>query len=158
MFQGELYGYAHFLQVQKMAPADVKFFWEDVVCKYWKWAGKVELPPAMIHSDEGLTLETSVFESFTVANLPYRPCGFSDSCNEACIVCDAWKSSCLDLSGKNFLVQVSNSLNNLRAGTVITLILFIVCPLSEQLFWAKRSCIFQDSLLIVNSLNFSCAM
>ena len=28
-----------------------------------------------IHSDEGLTLETSVFESFTVANLPYRPRG-----------------------------------------------------------------------------------
>ena len=30
-----------------------------------------------IHSDEGLTLETSVFESFTLANhdLPYRPCG-----------------------------------------------------------------------------------
>ena len=28
-----------------------------------------------IHSDEGLTFETSVFESFTVANLPYRPCG-----------------------------------------------------------------------------------
>ena len=27
-----------------------------------------------IHSDEGLTLETSVFESFTVANLAYRPC------------------------------------------------------------------------------------
>ena len=27
-----------------------------------------------IHSDEGLTLETSVFESFTVANLPYRRC------------------------------------------------------------------------------------
>ena len=26
-------------------------------------------------NDEGLTLETSVFESFTVANLPYRPCG-----------------------------------------------------------------------------------
>ena len=30
---------------------------------------------SLIHSDEGLTLETSVFESFTVANLPYRPCG-----------------------------------------------------------------------------------
>ena len=29
----------------------------------------------LIHSDEGLTLETSVFESYTVANLPYRPCG-----------------------------------------------------------------------------------
>ena len=28
----------------------------------------------VIHCDEGLTLETSVFESFTVANLPYRPC------------------------------------------------------------------------------------
>ena len=31
--------------------------------------------PDRIHSDVGLTLETSVFESFTVANLPYRPCG-----------------------------------------------------------------------------------
>ena len=30
---------------------------------------------SLIHSDEGLTLETSVFESFTVANIPYRPCG-----------------------------------------------------------------------------------
>ena len=28
-----------------------------------------------IHSDEGLKPEISVFESFTVANLPYRPCG-----------------------------------------------------------------------------------
>ena len=28
------------------------------------------------HSDEGLKLETSVFcESFTVANLPFPPCG-----------------------------------------------------------------------------------
>ena len=27
------------------------------------------------HSYEGLTLEMLVFESFTVANLPYRPCG-----------------------------------------------------------------------------------
>ena len=26
-----------------------------------------------IHPSEGLTLETSVFESFVVANLPYRP-------------------------------------------------------------------------------------
>ena len=28
-----------------------------------------------IHSDEGLTLTTSVFESFAVTNLHYRPCG-----------------------------------------------------------------------------------
>ena len=28
-----------------------------------------------IHCDDRLTLETSVFESFTVAILPYRPCG-----------------------------------------------------------------------------------
>ena len=34
---------------------------------------KVRVNP--VHSDEGLTLETSVFESFTVASLPYRPCG-----------------------------------------------------------------------------------
>ena len=29
----------------------------------------------LIHSDEGLTLETWVVKSFTVANLPYQPCG-----------------------------------------------------------------------------------
>ena len=33
------------------------------------------LTAGLIINDEGLTLETSVFESFTVANLPYRPCG-----------------------------------------------------------------------------------
>ena len=27
-------------------------------------------------SDEGLTHETSFFEPFTVANLPYQPCGW----------------------------------------------------------------------------------
>ena len=31
-------------------------------------------PQGRTHSDEGLTLETSVFESFTVVNL-LRPCG-----------------------------------------------------------------------------------
>ena len=33
--------------------------------------GGVVLVGRVIHSDEGLTLETSVSESFTVANLPY---------------------------------------------------------------------------------------
>ena len=37
----------------------------DLVSKNSEW----------IHSDEGPTLETSVFESFAVANLPYRPRG-----------------------------------------------------------------------------------
>ncbi|KAJ7337885.1 hypothetical protein OS493_008043 [Desmophyllum pertusum] len=41
MYQGEIYGYAHFLQSQRMFPAGVEFFWEDIVCKYWKWAAKV---------------------------------------------------------------------------------------------------------------------
>ena len=41
MYQGEIYGYAHYLQSKKMLPAGVKYFWEDIVCKYWKWAGKV---------------------------------------------------------------------------------------------------------------------
>ena len=34
---------------------------------------KTESEGRRIHSDEGLALETSVFESFTVANLPYQP-------------------------------------------------------------------------------------
>ena len=37
--------------------------------------GKVKLLSKSFHSDEGLTSETSVLESFTVANLPYRHCG-----------------------------------------------------------------------------------
>ena len=41
MYQGEIYGYAHFIQSKKMLPAGVNFFWEDIVCKYWKWAAKV---------------------------------------------------------------------------------------------------------------------
>lgn len=44
MYQGEIYGYAHYLQSKKMLPAGVKYFWEDIVCKYWKWAGKVGGP------------------------------------------------------------------------------------------------------------------
>ena len=40
MYQGELYCYAHYIQVKKMIPARVAFFWEDIVCKYWKWAKK----------------------------------------------------------------------------------------------------------------------
>ena len=32
--------------------------------------GQCHQQQSLIHSDEGLTLETSVFESFTVANLP----------------------------------------------------------------------------------------
>lgn len=40
MFQGELYGYANYIHLKKMIPAGVKYFWEDIVCKYWKWARK----------------------------------------------------------------------------------------------------------------------
>ena len=38
MYQGEIYGYAHFIQQKRMQPANVKFFWEDVICRYWRWA------------------------------------------------------------------------------------------------------------------------
>lgn len=44
MYQGEIYGYALYLQSKKMLPAGVKYFWEDIVCKYWKWAGKIGGP------------------------------------------------------------------------------------------------------------------
>ncbi|PFX13516.1 hypothetical protein AWC38_SpisGene22393 [Stylophora pistillata] len=40
IFQGELYVYANFIHKKKMIPAGVKYLWEDIVCKYWKWAGK----------------------------------------------------------------------------------------------------------------------
>lgn len=41
MFQGEIYGYANYIQAKKMLPAGVRFFWEDIVWRYWKWASKI---------------------------------------------------------------------------------------------------------------------
>ena len=41
MYQREIYGYAHFIHSKKMLPAGVHYFWEDIVCKYWKWASKI---------------------------------------------------------------------------------------------------------------------
>lgn len=38
MYQGELYGYAYYIQRYQMQPANVAFIWVDVICKYWKWA------------------------------------------------------------------------------------------------------------------------
>lgn len=40
MFYGEVYGYAHYLQINDMIPRKVSFFWEDVVCRYWPWLKK----------------------------------------------------------------------------------------------------------------------
>ena len=40
MFYGEVYGYAHYIQVTDMVLRKVSFFWEDVVCKYWPWLEK----------------------------------------------------------------------------------------------------------------------
>lgn len=37
MYQGEIFGYANFIQLKRMVPANVNFFWEDVVCRYWPW-------------------------------------------------------------------------------------------------------------------------
>ena len=71
-------------------PTGVKGF-KSVLCLAWSlrephWGESIEectlvnrvfiFHSYWIHSDEGLTLETSVFKSFTVANLPYRPCGW----------------------------------------------------------------------------------
>lgn len=37
---GEVYGYAHYLQVNYYIPKNVEFFWYDVICKYWPWLKK----------------------------------------------------------------------------------------------------------------------
>ena len=44
MYYGELFGYAHYIQQKNMMPAGVRFFWEDVVCKYWKWSKRIGFP------------------------------------------------------------------------------------------------------------------
>lgn len=40
MMYGEIYGYAHYMQLNYFLPKNVQFFWYDVVCKYWPWIGK----------------------------------------------------------------------------------------------------------------------
>lgn len=40
MIFGEIYGYAHYLQKTYFIPKKVKYFWYDVVCKYWPWLKK----------------------------------------------------------------------------------------------------------------------
>ena len=37
----EIYGYANYIPAKKMLPADVRFFWEDIVCHYLKRASKI---------------------------------------------------------------------------------------------------------------------
>jgi hypothetical protein len=37
MYQGELFGYTHYLQVNRLVPRGVQFLWQDVICKYWPW-------------------------------------------------------------------------------------------------------------------------
>ena len=46
-----------------------------VTCNNKQTTNKSSYLCGLIHSDEGLKLETSVLQSFTVANLPSRPCG-----------------------------------------------------------------------------------
>ncbi|CAB3998115.1 Hypothetical predicted protein [Paramuricea clavata] len=42
MMRGEIYGYAHYMQVNHYINPTVDFFWYDVVCKYWPWLGKCD--------------------------------------------------------------------------------------------------------------------
>ena len=41
MFRGEIYGYANFIRVHKMIPNSVEYMWENIICKYWKWAKSI---------------------------------------------------------------------------------------------------------------------
>ncbi|CAB3983368.1 Hypothetical predicted protein [Paramuricea clavata] len=43
MFRGEIYGYSNYIHVHKMVPNNVKYIWQDIICKYWKWALKTNL-------------------------------------------------------------------------------------------------------------------
>lgn len=43
MLHGEVYGYAHYLQLNHFIPKNVKFMWYDVICKYWPWLCKNDI-------------------------------------------------------------------------------------------------------------------
>lgn len=59
MFRGEVYGYAHYLHLHFLYPNNVKFMWEDVICKYWPWAQRVtagENKMALVNTKPALSL------------------------------------------------------------------------------------------------------
>ena len=41
MFRGEIFGYAYYLQ--KNFKHDVRFYFSDVACRYWKWLHKIDI-------------------------------------------------------------------------------------------------------------------
>lgn len=76
MFYGEVYGYAHYIQIQDMIPRKVTYFWEDVVCKYWPWLMKKDpqsaskMKPALsVMHGKAHSWSCQVHFSFIVFNL-----------------------------------------------------------------------------------------
>ena len=47
MFRGEIYGYINYLQRYFMLPEKFRFFWMDVMCKYWIWVEKRDFESAL---------------------------------------------------------------------------------------------------------------
>lgn len=47
MFAGELYGYSHYLHINFMMDNNVKYIFQDVMCKYWPWARKVGITSSL---------------------------------------------------------------------------------------------------------------
>lgn len=41
MFAGEQYGYALFLHKFLSAALQMRFIWQDIMCKYWPWLKRV---------------------------------------------------------------------------------------------------------------------
>jgi hypothetical protein len=61
MHQGELYGYTHYLQINRLIRHNVKFLWQDVICKYWPWFTSL---PKDFSPDEAFSMTQFFLKTF----------------------------------------------------------------------------------------------
>ena len=78
MYYGEIYGYAHYLQKEKMIPNKVKFMWYDVICKYWPWLVRQDSVTANVMKP-GLSVMHAKAHSWSCQACPYNMSIFTKS-------------------------------------------------------------------------------
>ena len=83
MFAGEQYGYALFLHKALSDKLNIKFLWQDIMCKYWPWLERVtcKLPEFMhllatskalsVMHAKAHSLECQVNQPFVYITLPF---------------------------------------------------------------------------------------
>lgn len=74
MNQGELYGYAHYILTKKFLNKPLIFFWQDIMCKFWKWAEKSDIDFSSYQIKPALSVMHAKAHNWTCQVLCYTAC------------------------------------------------------------------------------------